>query len=336
MSKTAEKNNIKPDTILKTFWRDNDHFADLFNAALFDGEQVLNPADLMEVDTDVSSMVKFNNHAETVQKVLDVVKKTAYGVDFVIWGLENQSKIHYAMPLRHMIGDSLSYLKEYNEIAARNKAEKGCESSDEFLSNLKRTDRLHPVISLCVYYGEKEWDGPFCLADMLEIPERLKPLVSDYKMNLLQLRKSGSLRFHNADVDTVFDVSRSIYEKDFQKINTVYKEKAIPAELGVVIGAITESQRLINHALQSEKKGGQIYMCGALEELVNEGVQRGRQEGRIEVLQEGILKGQQEGIHANIRTCKTFKISKSDTIKNVAKEFSLSEDEARDYVEKYW
>ena len=135
MSKTAEKNNIKPDTILKTFWRDNDHFADLFNAALFDGEQVLNPADLMEVDTDVSSMVKFNNHAETVQKVLDVVKKTAYGVDFVIWGLENQSKIHYAMPLRHMIGDSLSYLKEYNEIAARNKAEKGCESSDEFLSN---------------------------------------------------------------------------------------------------------------------------------------------------------------------------------------------------------
>ena len=89
MSKSASCNKVKPDTILKTFWRDNDHFADLFNAALFDGEQVLNPADLMEVDTDVSSMVKFNNHAETVQKVLDVVKKTAYGVDFVIWGLEN-------------------------------------------------------------------------------------------------------------------------------------------------------------------------------------------------------------------------------------------------------
>lgn len=203
-------------------------------------------------------------------------------------------------------------------------AEKGFESSDEFLSKLKRTDRLHPVISLCVYYGEKEWDGPFCLADMLEIPEKLKPLVSDYKMNLLQLRKSGSLRFHNPDVDTVFDVSRSIYEKDFQKINTVYKEKAIPAELGVVIGAITESQRLINHALQSEKKGGQIYMCGALEELVD----KGRQEG----MQEGILKG----ILANIRTCKTFHISKEDTIKNIAKEFLLPEEKAVEYVEKYW
>ena len=70
------------------------------------GEQVLNPEDLMEVDTDVSSMIKFNGHAETLQRVLDVVKKTAYGVDFVVWGLEDQNKIHYAMPLRHMIGDA--------------------------------------------------------------------------------------------------------------------------------------------------------------------------------------------------------------------------------------
>ena len=64
--------------------KDNHHFADLFNAALFEGEQVLNPADLLEVDTDVSSILRFNGHAETVQKVLDVVKKTAYGIDFVI------------------------------------------------------------------------------------------------------------------------------------------------------------------------------------------------------------------------------------------------------------
>ena len=82
-----ERNKVKPDTILKNFWRDNHHFADLFNAALFDGEQVLNPDDLSEADTDLSSIIKFNGHAETVQKVLDVVKKTAYGLDFVIWGI---------------------------------------------------------------------------------------------------------------------------------------------------------------------------------------------------------------------------------------------------------
>lgn len=123
-----EKNKVKLDTILKNFWKDNERFADLFNSALFGGEQVLNPRDLSEADTDVSSLVKFNGHAETIQKMLDVVKKTAYGVDFVIWGLENQAKIHYAMPLRHMLGDSFSYLKEYNEIAARNRLEKEFQS----------------------------------------------------------------------------------------------------------------------------------------------------------------------------------------------------------------
>ena len=296
-----EKNKVKPDTILKNFWKNNERFADLFNAALFDGEQVLNPCDLSEVDTDVSSLVKFNGHAETVQKVLDVVKKTAYGVDFVIWGLENQAKIHYAMPLRHMLGDAFSYLKEYNEIAARNKKDKDFQSSDEFLSNLKKTDRLHPVVSLCVYYGENEWDGPFCLSDMLEIPEKLKPLISDYKMNLLQVRKSGFLQFKNPDVNVVFDVSRAIYDHDFEKINTLYKNQEISAELGIVIGAITESQKLIDHALKSERRGGQINMCSALEELVNEGVEKGRQEGRQEGIKEGRQEGIKEGISANIK-----------------------------------
>ena len=113
------RNQVKPDTILKTFWKNNQRFADLFNTVLFEGNPVLKPNDLQEVDTDVSSIIKFNGHAETVQRILDVVRKTAYGVDFIIWGLENQEKIHYAMPLRHMIGDSLIYLKEYNEIAAK-------------------------------------------------------------------------------------------------------------------------------------------------------------------------------------------------------------------------
>ena len=119
-------------------------------------------------------------------------------MDFVIWGLENQERIHYAMPLRHMVGDAFSYLKEYNEIVAKNQKDKNFASSDEFLSNMKKTDRLHPVISLCVYYGENPWDGPLSLTDMLEIPNKIRPLVSDYKMNLIELRTSGALKFHDS------------------------------------------------------------------------------------------------------------------------------------------
>ena len=44
----------------------------------------------------------------------------------------------------------------------------------------------------------------------------------------------------------------------------------------------------------------------------------------------------QKGILANIRICKNLNASKADTIKNIAKEFSLPEEIAVEYVEKYW
>ena len=47
------------------------------------------------------------------------------------------------------------------------------------------------VSSLCVYYGENEWDGPFLLKDMLEIPEKIKPLVSDYRVTAVDKPCTG-------------------------------------------------------------------------------------------------------------------------------------------------
>lgn len=47
--------------------------ADLFNGTLFGGERVLDPDTLTESDTDISSVLKFNGHAETLGHLLDVV-----------------------------------------------------------------------------------------------------------------------------------------------------------------------------------------------------------------------------------------------------------------------
>ena len=211
--------------------------------------------------------------------------------------------------------------KEYDEIAAQNKKDNDFDSSDEFLSNFKKTDRLHPVISLCVYYGEEKWDGPGCLKDMLKIPEKLQSLVSDYSMNLLQVRTSKPMQFRNPDVNTVFEASRFIYEKDYENLNAIYENKEIPSELGLVIGTITNSQSLIDRALEAEEKeGGQMLMCKALEEL----------------RMEGVLQGRTEGIRATVKTCKRFQISKEAIIETIGKEFSMPEKEVAEYVEKYW
>ena len=100
----------------------------------------------------------------------------------------------------------------------------------------------------------------------------------------------------------------------------------IPTEIGLVIGAITESQELINQALEIEKRmGGQINMCTALEELKKEGIQ------------EGIKTGIQEGeIKDTIKMSKKFNVSKDETMKNIINEFSLTKDKAQEYIEKYW
>lgn len=277
---------MKPDTILKTFWRDNERFADLFNTVLFKGNSVLDPDELQEADTDLSSVLKMNGHVETIQKIFDVVKKTANGVEFIIWGLENQEKIHYAMPLCHMLNDSLAYLKECNEISAKHRKEKDTRTSGEFLSGLKKEDRLHPIISLCIYYGEDEWDGPVCLTDMLEISDELKPMISDYKLNLIQVKKCGEIKFRNNDINTVFDLVRLIYNQDYDKINNTYKNKAIDTELALVVGAVTNSQKIIDQAMRMEQEGEKMDMCKALEALE----QRGFESGKKELLKEKVGK----------------------------------------------
>lgn len=303
MKNTAGKNKIKTDTILKNFWRDNTRFADLFNAVLFDGNSVIKPDELEEADTDISSIIKFNGHAETLQKILDVVKKSALGIDFVILGLENQQHVHLGMPLRLMVGDALGYLKEYEEIVKRNKGEKAWESTEEFLSGFRKEDRLHPMVTICVYYGEEMWDGPMSLTDMLNIPEELRAIVNDYRMNLIQVRESEQLKFQNRDVHTVFEVSRNIFKKDYEKIEDIYREREIDSELGLVIGAITESKELIAHAL--ERKGGRMNMCTALEELKKEGIEQGIERGIGQGIEKGkILARYEDGMSPEEIACR--------------------------------
>ena len=59
-------------------------------------------------------------------------------------------------------------------------------TSEEFLSGLRKGDKLMPIITAVVYLGEKPWDGPRSLFDMLDVQdERLYRFLNDYKLNLI-------------------------------------------------------------------------------------------------------------------------------------------------------
>ncbi len=80
----AESGKVKADVVLKDFWRQNDRFADLFNAVAFQGKEVLKPEELQEMDTDLSGIIRFRDYEESLVRARNVVKKMAFGVEFAV------------------------------------------------------------------------------------------------------------------------------------------------------------------------------------------------------------------------------------------------------------
>ena len=83
-----KKQDLKPDTVLKNYWSDNEQFADLFNAVLFDGRQVILPEELEDVDTEESTVLEHKDYAESIKASRDNIKiqkkSTVHGVQFVL------------------------------------------------------------------------------------------------------------------------------------------------------------------------------------------------------------------------------------------------------------
>ena len=143
---------------------------------------------------------------------------------------------------------------------------------------MKKDDRLHPVITLTVYYGEKQWDGPYCLKDMIvEMPEEIAAIFSDYKMNLLEVRDSDRYVFNNTDVQSVFEITREIFAGHFEKIQEKYGNKEMGSDLLTVVGQMTGSKELIRmsrnmevrrqrelHAPARHPDQGNSRLCGGM------------------------------------------------------------------------
>ena len=93
-----------------------------------------------------------------------------------------------------------------------------------------------------------------------------------------------SVGYEEGSEDDKFGVYAIADNLKFLTVNLfkVFKDENISSELAMVIGCITESQKLINDAVESEEKGGSVNMCKALEKLEERGRQEGRLEGRLQ------------------------------------------------------
>lgn len=128
---------------------------------------------------------------------------------YVLYGTENQAAVHYAMPVKDNLYDALDYAGQVEEAAKSHRRamkmvkaegeeasrsdcramkmakaegkempakEKKRPGSGEFLSGFWKEDRLIPSVTVTIYFGCEEWDGPLSLFDMIETddPEVLR------------------------------------------------------------------------------------------------------------------------------------------------------------------
>lgn len=147
-----------------------DVFADLMNGTLFDGEQILHQEEMERISDHFGVFQPgMKRRLNARERDEDVRMKASVGTYSVIFANETQGAVHYAMPVRNMLYDALEYTKQVQEIEKQHKDAGEKLDGDEFLSGIKKEDRIRPVITTVLYCGD---DGSTCFAGRTEAGRR--------------------------------------------------------------------------------------------------------------------------------------------------------------------
>ena len=320
---TKKTQDLKPDIVLKNYWNDKEQFADLFNAVLFDGEQVIKAEELEDIDTEESNILEHRDYAEGIKASRDTIKvqkkSTIHGVQLVLLGLEHQEHIHYAMPLRVMGYDYGTYKKQYDSNAKQYKTAEGMER-DEYLSRMRKSDKFTPVITVVIYYGEKAWDGAISLYEMLHISEKMQKYVNDYKILLVEARKNN-LKLHNINNADLFNLLQIVLDRSIPKNEA--KRKAIQysqihnTDKTVIMTVAGAANMKLDYNALAKGDGN---MCTLFEEIAKESEIKGKIEGKIE--------GEAKGI---IEAGLDFGLSEQDILQRLQSKLQVSLQVAQEY-----
>lgn len=288
------------DTVTKAYMKENTVFADAFNYLLYRGRAVVDPAQLQELDT-TEIALPFGAQDEdgkpqedAVQKYRDVLKSAVIKEDgeaaYILLGIENQTDIHYAMPVRNAVYDALQYGRQVADIAKKHRREDAsskAHSRGEYLSGFYKDDRLTPVITLVLHFGANEWNGPLSLHEMMNVKNReLLRFVQDYQVHLIdpaRLSEEELAKFSTSLREVMGYIK---YSKDKKKLSEYLKENPrmlIEANAARVIKAVT------NTPLDIPEDAEVVDMCKAVEDMMNESKTKGAVEVLVGLVKDGVL-----------------------------------------------
>lgn len=237
----------------------NDVFADIINGVLFDGKQVVSERALENVKD--RSQYKFNNIIHEQER--DLAKRwIPYKICFALYGLEHETGAEPYMPMRIIGYDGAAYRGQ--------------------LTKRERDRPNFPVITIVLYFGTKHWDQPRTLYECMNIQENLKPFVSDYKINVVEVA------FLDDKLDNFHSDFRIIAEYFVNKRRNIeYTPSAQEIqhvdEFLKLLQALTGDDRYFDvlNLLQKEAKKEGVNMCEILDKVENRGIAIGEIRGEI-------------------------------------------------------
>lgn len=282
----------KNDVALSSYFSDPQIFADLFNAWMYGGEQVIDPESLMTEDS-VQSRPEYVRPYKHVRDVVKMYQRD--GVQLVLLGIENQEKVDYSAPVRIMQFDGADYQNQVRRTEEENRKRLGLKTG---LPAFFREDRIVPVITLILYFGEEEWDRPVRLHDMLAFPEgdtRIKTLVPDYPIHVISVRRNGSA---GMDISLLHTELRQVfgflqYQEDKEELKRYVEENRtvfsrLSSNAALFLAASAHETRLLKGLNREEEH---YDMCRALDEWYADGVSEGEKIGEKRGERNGICKG---------------------------------------------
>ena len=310
------------DAVTKAYIRKNEVFADAFNYFMYDGEQKIQPDQLRELDTteiaillnekdtkdnkstkDSKNREKEAFESKAVQKYRDLMKSAAIMEDgetaYVLLGIENQTEVHYAMPVRNMLYDAIQYNQQVADTAAKHKEEKGHKgnqkrkiSNGEFLSGFYKDDKLIPVITLVLFFNAGEWDGPRSLLEMMEISNpTVRRFIQDYQIYVInpnEISDDELGKFHSSLREVLGCIK---YSNDKNKLaDFIYDNPRMIMEIEAA--RVIETITSVTIEDKEVDNMGKVNMCKAIQEMIQDsrdegrlvGLAEGRSEGRLQLL----------------------------------------------------
>lgn len=235
-----------------------DFFADIHNVLLF-GEEVIKEEELTDGATESTYKAEEGKIRNQFRDTSKFYQNSMYKL--ALLGIENESKIDKDIPIRLMGYDYTAYRSQID--------------SEE--------KRRYPVITTVLNFSDTEWKSPLSLFDILDIPDKLRSYVNDYRIqvfNIAFLPKKIRSQF-KSDFKVVADFFTEKRLGIYNPKNHKEKIKHVEAVLNMLrVFTNDDTYDKIEVEIAERVKSGEVItMCTFAEEMTNKGIEIGEARG---------------------------------------------------------